>query len=177
MDEHLRHIVVSSYSFMLSDTFTQVMQDVRNHNDGRYYQNLSLLQTTFAQLKLVEPLIDTAYLKTPIGNFFSTKDFPNQNAAFDNEYGEIVKSQAGIRCGLVHTPAPSSNPGECALIVAETDCNRQPHLSEVYMVVNIREAAMRDILNQDLMNGQVQLFLLHKTVVRSSAQGRGHLIW
>ncbi|KAA2278236.1 sensor histidine kinase, partial [Clostridioides difficile] len=85
--------VVSSFSFMLNETFTQVMKDVGKNNTSHYYQNLSLLQTSFAQLKLVEPLIDTAYLTTPIGDFFSTKDFPNRNNSFDREYGRYVKLQ------------------------------------------------------------------------------------
>ncbi|KAA8787775.1 sensor histidine kinase [Paenibacillus amylolyticus] len=163
MDEHLRHIVVSSYSFMLGDTFTQVMQDVRNHNDGRYYQNLSLLQTTFAQLKLVEPLIDTAYLKTPIGNFFSTKDFPNQSAAFDNEYGEVVKKPGWNTMWFgSHASALFQSRGNVLSLLLKPIVIDNHTFSEVYMVVNMREAAMRDILNQDLMNSQVQLFLLHK---------------
>lgn len=163
MDEHLRHIVVSSYSFMLSDTFTQVMKDVRNHNEGRYYQNLSLLQTTFAQLKLVEPLIDTAYLKTPIGNFFSTKDFPNQSTAFDKEYGEVVKKTGWNTMWFGSHPSELfQSRGNVLSLLLKPIVIDNHTFSEVYMVVNMKEAAMRDILNQDLMNGQVQLFLLHK---------------
>ncbi|MGO4529336.1 sensor histidine kinase [Paenibacillus sp. 2TAF8] len=173
MDEHLRHIVVSSYSFMLSDTFTQVMQDVRNHNDGRYYQNLSLLQTTFAQLKLVEPLIDTAYLKTPIGSFFSTKDFPNQSTAFDNEYGEMVKKPGWNTMWFgSHVTGLFESRGNVLSLLLKPIVIDNHNFSEVYMVVNMREAAMRNILNQDLMSGQVQLFLLHKNgseVIRPGA--------
>lgn len=163
MDEHLRHIVVSSYSFMLSDTFTQVMQDVRNHNETRYYQNLSLLQTTFAQLKLVEPLIDTAYLKTPIGNFFSTKDFPNQSTAFEQEYGEVVKQPGWNTMWFGSHPSQLfQSRGNVLSLLLKPIVVDNHTFTEVYMVVNMREAAMRDILNQDLMNSQVQLFLLHK---------------
>lgn len=174
MDEHLRHIVVSSYSFMLSDTFTQVMRDVRNHNDGRYYQNLSLLQTTFAQLKLVEPLIDTAYLKTPIGNFFSTKDFPNQSAAFDNEYGAVVKKPGWNTMWFgSHSSALFQSRSNVLSLLLKPIVIDNHTFSEVYMVVNMREAAMRDILNQDLMNSQVQLFLLHKNGSEVIRQGAG----
>lgn len=99
MDEHLRHIVVSSFSLMLGESFGQVMKDVSNNNSAHYYQNLSLLQTSFDQLKLVEPLIDTTYLSTPIGDFYSTKDFPNGRLTSRRSTGAIWSGRAGIPCG------------------------------------------------------------------------------
>ncbi|WP_339286363.1 sensor histidine kinase [Paenibacillus sp. FSL R5-0486] len=174
MDEHLRHIVVSSFSFMLNETFTQVMKDVGKNNTSHYYQNLSLLQTSFAQLKLVEPLIDTAYLTTPIGDFFSTKDFPNRNNSFDREYGRYVKLQGWntMWFGSHQSQLFQSQGNVLSLLLKPIVIDNHTY-SNVYMVVNMKEEAMRDILTQDLMNNQIQLFLLHKNgneVIRPRSQ-------
>ncbi|WP_440118290.1 sensor histidine kinase [Paenibacillus sp. QZ-Y1] len=179
MDEHLRHIVVSSYSFMLNETFTQVMRDVRNHNSSHYYQNLSLLQTSFAQLKLVEPLIDTTYVTTPIGDFFSTKDFPNRNSPFNKEYGRFVKQQGWNTMWFgSHQSELFQSKGNVLSLLLKPVVIDNHTFSNVYMVVNMKEEAMRDILAQDLMNNQIQLFLLHKDgseVIRPSSRNYDYI--
>ncbi|WP_342415088.1 histidine kinase [Paenibacillus sp. FSL R10-2782] len=163
MDEHLRHIVVSSYSFMLNETFNQVMKDVRNNNAVNYYQNLSLLQTSLAQLKLVEPLIDTAYLNTPIGDFFSTKDFPDRTKHFSEEYGAYTKQTGWNTLWLgAHRNELFQWKGNVLSLLLKPTVLDNHYIPNVYMVVNMREQAMRAILEQDLMNNQVQLFLLQK---------------
>ncbi|EHS57235.1 sensor histidine kinase [Paenibacillus sp. Aloe-11] len=174
MDEHLRHIVVSSYSFMLNETFTQVMKDVRSNNTADYYQNLSLLQTSFAQLKLVEPLIDTAYLNTPIGDFFSTKDFPDRTKSFSEEYGVYLKQESWNTLWLgAHRNELFQWKGNALSLLLKPIVLDNHYIPNVYMVVNMREEAMRAILEQDLMNNQVQLFLLQKDgtmVIRPKSQ-------
>ncbi|WNS43756.1 histidine kinase [Paenibacillus sp. MMS20-IR301] len=163
MDEHLRHIVVSSFSFMLNDSFGQVMKDVRNNNSSHYYQNLSLLQTSFDQLKLVEPLIDAAYINTPTGDFFSTRDFPDRKTGFTEKYGDYLQ-QPGWNTLWVGAHESELFPGKgrvMSLLLKPTVIDNY-YFSNVYMVVNMKEEAMRSILEQDLMNNQVQLFLLQK---------------
>lgn len=163
MDEHLRHIVVSSFSFMLGESFGKVMKDVRNNNSSNYYQNLSLLQTSFDQLKLVEPLIDATYLNTPIGDFFSTRDFPDRKTSFTDKYGAYLQ-QPGWNTLWVGAHQSELFPGKgrvLSLLLKPTVIDNY-YFSDVYMVVNMKEEAMRSVLEQDLMNNQVQLFLLHK---------------
>ncbi|MDR6722639.1 two-component system sensor histidine kinase YesM [Paenibacillus amylolyticus] len=179
MDEHLRHIVVSSYSFMLNDTFTQVMRDVRNNNASHYYQNLSLLQTSFTQLKLVEPLIDTTFLTTPIGDFYSTKDVPNRDDGFAKECGQLVKQQGWntMWFGSHQSQLFQAKDHVLSLLLKPIVVDNHS-LSNVYMVVNMKEEAMRDILVQDLMNNSIELFLLNKNgsqVIRSTSQDVSYL--
>ncbi|MEK3791903.1 histidine kinase [Paenibacillus sp. FSL R7-0204] len=174
MDEHLRHIVVSSYSFMLGESFGQAMKDVSNNNSAHYYQNLSLLQTSFDQLKLVEPLIDASYLSTPIGDFYSTKDFPDRKTNFMEKYGSYLEQPGWNTLWLgAHRSELFQSKGRVLSLLLKPTVIDNHNFPNVYMVVNMKEEAMRSILEQDLMNNQVQLFLLHKDgsmVIRPETQ-------
>lgn len=174
MDEHLRHIVVSSYSLMLGESFGQVMKDVSNNNSAHYYQNLSLLQTSFDQLKLVEPLIDATYLSTPIGDFYSTKDFPDRKTNFMEKYGSYLERPGWNTLWLgAHQSELFQSKGRVLSLLLKPTVIDNHNFPDVYMVVNMKEGAMRSILEQDLMNNQVQLFLLQKDgsmVIRPETQ-------
>ncbi|MEK5463917.1 histidine kinase [Paenibacillus sp. FSL R7-0210] len=174
MDEHLRHIVVSSFSLMLGESFGQVMKDVSNNNSANYYQNLSLLQTSFDQLKLVEPLIDATYLSTPIGDFYSTKDFPERKTNFKEKYGSYLERPGWNTLWLgAHQSELFQSKGRVLSLLLKPTVIDNHNFPDVYMVVNMKEEAMRSILEQDLMNNQVQLFLLQKDgsmVIRPETQ-------
>ncbi|ETT56744.1 MULTISPECIES: histidine kinase [unclassified Paenibacillus] len=174
MDEHLRHIVVSSYSLMLGESFGQAMKDVSNNNTSHYYQNLSLLQTSFDQLKLVEPLIDATYLSTPIGDFYSTKDFPDRKTNFMEKYGSYLERPGWNTLWLgAHQSELFQSKGRVLSLLLKPTVIDNHNFPNVYMVVNMKEEAMRSILEQDLMNNQVQLFLLQKDgsmVIRPETQ-------
>lgn len=174
MDEHLRHIVVSSFSLMLGESFGQVMKDVSNNNSAHYYQNLSLLQTSFDQLKLVEPLIDATYLSTPIGDFYSTKDFPDRKTNFMEKYGSYLERPGWNTLWLgAHQSELFQSKGRVLSLLLKPTVIDNHNFPDVYMVVNMKEGAMRSILEQDLMNNQVQLFLLQKDgsmVIRPETQ-------
>ncbi|WP_342547226.1 histidine kinase [Paenibacillus sp. FSL P2-0089] len=174
MDEHLRHIVVSSFSLMLGESFGQVMKDVSNNNSAHYYQNLSLLQTSFDQLKLVEPLIDATYLSTPIGDFYSTKDFPERKTNFKEKYGSYLERPGWNTLWLgAHQSELFQSKGRVLSLLLKPTVIDNHNFPDVYMVVNMKEEAMRSILEQDLMNNQVQLFLLQKDgsmVIRPETQ-------
>ncbi|WP_339219611.1 histidine kinase [Paenibacillus sp. FSL H8-0332] len=174
MDEHLRHIVVSSYSLMLGESFGQAMKDVSSRNSSHYYQNLSLLQTSFDQLKLVEPLIDATYLSTPIGDFYSTKDFPDRKTNFMEKYGSYLERPGWNTLWLgAHQSELFQSKGRVLSLLLKPTVIDNHNFPDVYMVVNMKEGAMRSILEQDLMNNQVQLFLLQKDgsmVIRPETQ-------
>ncbi|MFD2880066.1 sensor histidine kinase [Paenibacillus rhizoplanae] len=164
MDEHLRHIVVSSYSLMLGESFGQAMKDVSSRNSSHYYQNLSLLQTSFDQLKLVEPLIDATYLSTPIGDFFTPlKISPTGRPTSWRNTGVIWSGRAGIPCGWgAHQSELFQSKGRVLSLLLKPTVIDNHNFPDVYMVVNMKEGAMRSILEQDLMNNQVQLFFCCK---------------
>ncbi|MFD1904773.1 hypothetical protein ACFSQ7_13065 [Paenibacillus rhizoplanae] len=177
MDEHLRHIVVSSYSLMLGESFGQAMKDVSSRNSSHYYQNLSLLQTSFDQLKLVEPLIDATYLSTPIGDFFTPlKISPTGRPTSWRNTGVIWSGRAGIPCGWgAHQSELFQSKGRVLSLLLKPTVIDNHNFPDVYMVVNMKEGAMRSILEQDLMNNQVQLFFAAKGWVDGHPAGDADL--
>lgn len=172
LDEHLRHIVVSSYSLMLSEAYDNMAKDVISKNHNNFYKDLTALQAPFAQMKLNEPSIESALLSTPIGDFFSTKDTRSVHKSFTDVLAkEITRNSWNSLWIEAHEDELFSGKKRVLSLVLRPLSNY--YLPDVYLNVNLNEQYMKEILEQNLINDQVRLFLLNKDgsqVIRPSSQ-------
>ena len=159
LDEHLRHVIVSSYTLMLSDAFVQTMKDVLSKNDASYYRNLSALQVPFVQLKLNEPLVESVLLNTPIGDFYSTKDTRSAKSDFRQEFGSWLDrpSWSVQWIGAHDDPLFLGGKRVLSLLLRPLSSQYSP---DVFLTVNLNESLVRDIFEENLIDDQVGLYLL-----------------
>lgn len=161
LDESMRHIIVSSYSLMMSETYSRVMDDVRYGNSTRFYQNLSLMQTPFAQLKQVEPAVESVLLSTPIGEFYSTKDTIAENVVFTELYKKEIKDYSwNVRWESGHEDKLLQGGKQVVTLMVRPLRNsvNNDNLPGVYLIVNIREEYFRNVIEQSLIDDQIRLF-------------------
>lgn len=166
LDERMRHMIVSSYSVMMSETYSRVISDVRYGNVDRFYQNLSLLQTPFAQFKQVEPGVESVLLSTPVGDYYTTKDTLSNSSAFYGEYGDVLED---LSWNVYWIPGHEDELFQgkkrvISLILRplRNSVNNNDNLPGVYFMVNFKESHIQDVIEQNLIDDQIRLFLLHR---------------
>lgn len=161
LDEHLRHVIVSSYTLMLSDAFVQTMIDVQSKNDASYYRNLSALQVPFVQLKLNEPLVESVLLSTPIGEFYATKDTRSASASADyrQAFGEWLDRPSWSVQWIGAHADPLFVGGKPVLSLLLRPLSSQ-YSPDVFLTVNLNESLVRGIVEDNLIDDQVGLYLL-----------------
>ncbi|MDG0791212.1 hypothetical protein OMP38_10280 [Cohnella ginsengisoli] len=144
LDEHLRHVIVSSYTLMLSDAFVQTMIDVQSKNDASYYRNLSALQVPFVQLKLNEPLVESVLLSTPIGEFYATKDTRSASASADyrKAFGDWLDRPSWSVQWIGAHADPLFVGGKRVLSLLLRPLSSQ-YSPDVYLTVNLNESLVR----------------------------------
>ncbi|MFC3802627.1 sensor histidine kinase [Cohnella sp. GCM10012308] len=159
LDEHLRHVIVSSYTLMLSDAFVQTMIDVQSKNDASYYRNLSALQVPFVQLKLNEPLVESVLLNTPIGEFYATKDTRSASGDYRQAFGEWLDrpSWSVQWIGAHADPLFVGGKRVVSLLLRPLSSQYSP---DVFLTVNLNESLVRDIVEENLIDNQVGMYLL-----------------
>ncbi|THF75351.1 cache domain-containing sensor histidine kinase [Cohnella fermenti] len=171
LDEHLRHVIVSSYTLMLSDAFVQTMKDVQAKNNTSYYRNLSALQVPFVQLKLNEPLVESVLLNTPIGDFYATKDTKLASTDYYREFGSWLDRPSWSVQWIGSHEDSLFVGGKRVLSLLLRPLSSQ-YSSDVFLTVNLNEALVREIVEENLIDDQVGLYLLDadgSEVVRPSS--------
>ncbi|MFD1887724.1 cache domain-containing sensor histidine kinase [Paenibacillus wenxiniae] len=164
LDESMRHMIVASYSLMMSETYNRVMNDVRNEDGSRFYTDLSLMQTPFAQLKQIEPAVDSVLLATPIGDFYSTQDSLMGDASFR----QLYEKEIADRSWNVHWVAGHEDQlfqGKKRVITLlvrplRNSLNNGYNLSDVYLIVNFNEEYMDHLIRENVLDDQIGLFLV-----------------
>ncbi len=164
LDESMRHMIVASYSLMMSETYSRVINDVRLKDSSRYYSNLSLMQTPFAQLKQIEPAVESVMLATPIGNFYSTQDSLKGEVQLDKLYGKVF-DDASWNTHWIAGHEDQLFQGKKRVVTVlvrplRNSVNNNYNLTDVYLIVNFNEDYFNNIILQNVLNNQIRLFLL-----------------
>ncbi|OKQ00315.1 sensor histidine kinase [Paenibacillus sp. P46E] len=165
LDESMRHMIVSPYSMMMSETYGKVMSDVRNENTEHFYQNLSLLQTPFEQLRQVEPAVESALLVTPVGEFYATKDTVISRGRFNLLYQEELKDDSwNVHWVTGHEDTLFQGEKRVVSLILRPLRNTLNNYSlpGVYLMVNYKEDYIRNVIEQNLIDDQIRLFLLKR---------------
>ncbi len=163
-DERMRNIVVSISTLMMGEPFQRAMSDVQTGSRREYYNRLSQLQTSFAQLMLTEQSIDSVLVSTPIGDFYPTEVQRIPGRRFENTLLYEQLEQAG----------PNWSPQWISGHADELFSRPQPVLSfvmkplfevnlpDVYVVVNIREDRMLELLQAHLQEGSLKQLVVDR---------------
>jgi two-component system sensor histidine kinase YesM len=180
-DERLRNIVVSvstlmmgSTTLMMGEPFQQMLRDVQAGNRKDYYTRLSQLQTPFNQLMLIEQSIDSLLVYSPIGDFYPTE--VKRNAAKKTVDTEIFKQITGEKKAWSslwiegHKDELFSRPYPVISFVIKPFFDTK--LDDVYVIVNIREDRLQELLQAHLAEGRMKQMVINRAnlPVFSSAQ-------
>ncbi|WP_248927478.1 sensor histidine kinase [Paenibacillus hamazuiensis] len=159
LDEKLRHIIVTTSSMMLSDAFKAAMQDAFTNNTASYYTRLSSMQTPLEQMKLIEPSIKSVLIYTPVGELYATTDLRNsQNRFKDTLFSRYLDNTERVIWVEDHEdPLFLGNQRVISLVMKPiTDVN----VHDVYVVVNVKEDAIREAVTDDLLEPADNIFLM-----------------
>lgn len=162
LDEKLRHIIVTTSAMMLSDAFKYAMEDVYTHNTGAYYTRLSAMQIPLGQMKLIEPSIQSVLIYTPVGELYATTDHRNgQNSFKETLFSRYLSSNDRvIWVGDHEDPLFLGNQRVISLIMKPiTDV----YVSDAYVVVNVKEDAIRSAITDDLIDQADHFFLVSRS--------------
>ncbi len=164
-DERLRNIVVSISTLMMGEPFQRALRDVQAGNRVDYYNRLSQLQTPFAQLMLTEQSIDSVLVSTPIGDFYPTEVKRNlATRTTDTEiYRQIVENDTpwGTMWVEGHADELFSRPYPVVSFVMKPLFDTK--LEDVYVIVNIREDHLLDLLQAHLMEGRLRQMVVNRS--------------
>lgn len=178
-DERLRNIVVSISTLMMGEPFQRAMRDVQSGNGGEYYNRLSQLQTPFAQMMLTEQSIDSVLIHTPMGEFYPTENWRDVGMPFeDTAVAEAIKEQEGIPWNTIwvrgHDDELFARGKPVISLVIKPLFDMQ--LPGVYVVVNVREDHLIDLIRANLQEGSLKQSLIDRrgeSIFSSSTEGSG----
>lgn len=164
-DERLRNIVVSISTLMMGEPFQSTMQDVQAGNSQDYYNRLSQLQTPFAQMMLAEQSIDSVLVHTPIGDFYPTESRRNTTVDFaDTSIQAAIQGTQEMWSTLWvrgHDEELFSR-GNPVISLIIKPLFEKP-LPGVYVVVNIREDHLQELIQAHLQEGSLRQLILDRS--------------
>lgn len=165
LDERLRNIVVSISTLMMGEPFQRAMRDVQSGNSGEYYNRLSQLQTPFAQMMLTEQSIDSVLIHTPIGEFYPTESWRDMGMPFrDTAVAEAINEQEGSPWNTIwvrgHDDELFARGMPVITLVIKPLFDMQ--LPGVYVVVNVREDHLLDLIRSNLQEGSLKQSLINR---------------
>ncbi|WP_159888228.1 cache domain-containing sensor histidine kinase [Paenibacillus puerhi] len=160
LDERLKSMVVASSAIMISEPFRQVMKDVASGTIEGYYQNLTALQVPFAQMKLTETSIDSVLIVTPVGEFYPTQAVRNTRVRLqDTELFDLFEEGSPAIWVESHTDELFAGGARVISLLM------QPYVESssagVYLIINIREEAVRELMLQNISDPRIGFMLLN----------------
>lgn len=159
VDEKLNKLMLIMMTFMISQPFYDMLRDVVSGDASRYYTHLNDLDNVFSQARIAEPLIQSIYVSTPIGEFYPSSMNRNRLIAFEDTflYERIEQEKKNLWVEGHEDMLFSGKDRVISLIlqpIFDTPVNG------VYIVVNIREDGFRKLVQGD--NGEeASSFLLN----------------
>lgn len=150
LDSRLNDVALSVQSLMLSDAYRKMMIDVFSHDVSNYYVHLSDLQYVLSQATFNQPIIENVLIVTPIGDFYSTTQIRAQdNSFYGSELYDLSKEQPGGYWAKGHYDRLfTGNQRVISFVVRGIYEYPYTPISNVYIVVNIKESRIDGLLNQ-----------------------------
>ncbi|WP_159885039.1 cache domain-containing sensor histidine kinase [Paenibacillus puerhi] len=149
LEEKMRQIAVSVMTLMISDAFKAAMRDVAMADASGYPTHLSSLQSHFAQIKLNEPMLQNVLVSTPIGDFYNTGFIRTSDRPFQLSAPYYRLKSAGTNLWLEAHEDPFFT-GHERVISLLMEPLSDILVSDVYLVVNVREAGLLEMLQSNL---------------------------
>lgn len=165
LNERLRHIMVNAASMTLGEVFKQMLTDVRNRNYSSYYQRLSDLQIPLTQMKLNDPSIHSVLIHTEIGDMYATNDLRNTGVPLESTlFASKIADLKRVTWVESHIDPLFFGDNQVVTLLMEpiTDI-KEINVENVYVLVNVKENALRNIVADDLPNEANGYYLLSRS--------------
>lgn len=158
VDEKLNKLMLIMMTFMISQPFHDMLKDAAAGDTSRYYTHLNDLDNVFSQARIAEPLIQSIYVSTPIGEFYPSSMNRNRLTSFKDTflYGRIEQEQKNI---WVEGHEDMLFSGKDRVISLILEPIFDTPVSGVYIVVNIREDGFRKLVQGDSGAGAASFLL------------------
>lgn len=158
VDEKLNKLMLIMMTFMISQPFYDMLRDVVSGDDGRYYTHLNDLDNVFSQARVAEPLIQSIYVSTPIGEFYPSSMNRNRLTAFEDTFlYERIEQEKKNLWVEGHEDMLFSGKDRVISLILEPIFDTP--VSGVYIVVNIREDGFRKLVQGDIEGGASSFLL------------------
>lgn len=159
LDEKFRHIIVTTSSMMLSDPFKLAMGEVYSNQDTGSYTRLSSMQTPLGQMKLIEPSIQSVLIDTPLGELYATNDLRNSLVGLkDTIFARYLDDPKRVIWLEDHVDPLFI--GKHRVISMIMKPIWEVSVKDVYVVVNVKEDAIRQAITDDLLDHTNHYFLI-----------------
>ncbi|MEK3686855.1 cache domain-containing sensor histidine kinase [Paenibacillus sp. FSL R10-2736] len=159
IDEKLNKLTLIMMTFMISQPFHDMMRDVVSGDTGRYYTHLNDLDNVFSQARIAEPLIQSIYVSTPIGEFYPSSMNRNRLTEFKDTFlYERIEQEKKNLWVEGHEDMLFSGKDRVISLILEPIFDTP--VSGVYIVVNIREDGFRKLVSGGT-GGGAHSFLLN----------------
>ncbi|WP_373230050.1 sensor histidine kinase [Cohnella sp.] len=160
VDEKLGKLMLVMMTFMISEPFQNIMDDVSAGEDKRYFTHLSNLDNAFSQARIAEPLIHSIYISTPIGEFYPLAINRNRQTVFNEtplfERFNLEKRNIWVEG---HEDMLFSGKNRVISLILEPIIDNTINVKDVYVVVNIREDGIRKLLGTETVGGSSRFLL------------------
>ncbi|OMD48790.1 two-component sensor histidine kinase [Paenibacillus borealis] len=159
VDEKLNKLMLIMMTFMISQPFHDMMKDVVAGDSSRYYTHLNDLDNVFSQARIAEPLIQSIFVSTPVGDFYPLSMNRNRLTAFQDTFlYERIEQEKKNLWVEGHEDMLFSGKDRVLSLILEPIFDTP--VSGVYIVVNIREDGFRKLVRGD-SGGGAESFLLN----------------
>lgn len=169
LDEKLNKLMLVIMTFMINQSFKDMLESVSTGDYGDYYKYLNSLDNVFSQARIAEPLIQSIYVSTPMGDFYPLSVNRNHNMNFQQTpmYQRVVEEKNNIWVEGHEDTLFSGKQRVISLILHPITDSTVFAVHNVYVIVNIRESGLQrlfatgqqDNSTQFLVNGYGQLVI------------------
>ncbi|WP_244364705.1 cache domain-containing sensor histidine kinase [Paenibacillus cellulositrophicus] len=158
VDEKLNKLMLIMMTFMISQPFHDMLKDAASGDSSAYYTHLNDLDNVFSQARIAEPMIQSIYVTTPIGEFYPSSMNRNRLTAFEDTflYDRIEEEKKNI---WVEGHEDMLFSGRDRVISLILEPIFDIPVRDVYIVVNIREDGFRKLVQGDTGTGASSFLL------------------
>ncbi len=171
LDEKLNKLMLVMMTFMINQSFKDMLESVSAGDYGDYYKYLNSLDNVFSQARIAEPLIHSIYVSTPMGDFYPLSVNRNHNMTFQQTpmYERVEKEKKNIWVEGHEDMLFTGKQRVISLILQPITDSSVFAVHDVYVIVNIRESGLQRLFasgqqgdsTRFLVNGDGQLVTAH----------------
>lgn len=185
LDEKLNKLMLVMMTFMINQSFKDMLESVSAGDYGDYYKYLNSLDNVFSQARIAEPLIQSIYVSTPMGDFYPLSVNRNHNMTFQQTpmYLRVIKEKKNIWVEGHEDTLFTGKQRVISLILQPITDSTVFAVHDVYVIVNIRESGLQRLFasshqgdsTQFLVNGDGQLVTAHSNKLVHEVVDSGQL--
>lgn len=158
VDERLNQLMLVMMTFMINDSFQSMLKDASTGDERSYFTHMTNMDNVFSQARIAEPLIQSIFISTPIGEFYPLSMNRNHSTVFTETqlYEQISKERRNIWIEAHEDLLFSGNQRVISLVLQPI---AEYPIRDVYVVVNIRENGLRKVVGPTAEGGSLRFLL------------------